>query len=511
MMVSRTLYSVRNVLAIWLGQVVSLLCTFVVRIVFVRFLAQDYLGLETLFSNVLSMLTLAELGVGSAIVFSLYKPLADGDKEAVKSIMRLFRHAYVAIGVAIALIGCILAPNIDMLINGAPDIPGLKFYFLFFVFNTSFSYFFSYKGILITADQKNYIVALIRYAFQIGQCVLQIAVLVVTQDYVLFLLCMLAATAGQNLLTVYMANRLYPYLKERDIAPIDQDVLGSIKQNVVGMVFHKVSSVVNAPVNTVVISSVLGLTPVAIYGNYLLITNSLSKFVDQMFNAVVSSIGNLRVASSDERQYEVFKTAHFVNAVLYGMLTVCLLPLVAPFVQMAFGENYLYPMHVAVLFAIWFYFRGMRDAVLTFISAYGLYWQTRFKALAESVALVASVALLTWFVGIEGLMLANIAVQIFISTFLEASVLFKYGLRKSPRTYFRRSLLYAAVTACLTAFSCFVVSLLPNDPLLRFLLGGVVSVIIGLGGFSLVFCRTREFCEVKDITVSLVKSRMGKR
>ena len=501
---SRTLHSVKNVLAIWVGQVVSLLITFVVRMVFARYLSQDYLGLETLFSNVLTMLSLAELGVGSAIVFSLYKPLAERDVRALKSIMRLFRRAYCAIGVTIAVVGCLLAPNITMFINDAPNIPYLEGYFLFFVANSAVSYFFSYKGLLITADQKNYIVALIRYAFQVALCVCQIVILVLTQNYVLFLVFMLLSTVGQNVVISLVADRMYPFLKDRDIDPIDPETTGQIKKNIAGMVVHKVSSIVNAPVNTIVVSTLLGLVPVALYGTYLLIINSLSKIVDKMFDAVVASVGNMSITESPERQYEVFRNAHFVNAFLYGALTVSLLPLISPFVEMSFGADYVFPFHIAVLFSIWFFVRGMRDAVLTYISAYGLYWQTKNKAIAEAVVLIFSVALMTKWLGIEGLLIANILVQIGISLVIEAVKLFKHGLERSPLPYFGHFLVYGAVTFLLTMISCLVVPLLPGAGMAHFLIGGVVSMGIGFGGFALVFCRTSEFKGVCRMVGSLL-------
>lgn len=507
---SRSVYSARNVAAIWLGQAVSLLCTFVVRMVFVRYLTQDYLGLETLFSNVITMLSLAELGVGSAMVYSLYKPLAEGDKDSVKSIMRLFRRAYVAIGVVIAVVGLALAPNITLFIEDAPDIPNLNLYFLFFVFNSALSYFFSYKGLLLTADQKNYVVALVRYAFQIVLCAVQVAVLAATQNYLLFLMCMLCATLGQNIVTVVLANRAYPYLLGKNINPVDKDVLGGIKRNVVGMIVHKVSSVVNAPVNTVVVSSLLGLGPVAVYGNYLLVANSLSKIVDQMFDSVVSSIGNLSVTASESRQYEVFETAHFVNAFLYGSLGVCFLPLVSPFVEMAFGREYLLDNAAVVLFFVLFYFRGMRDAALSFVSAHGLYWQTKYKAIAETVVLLVLVPLLTKLFGIPGLLAANIVVQVFISLFLEGYILHRSAFSHRMFRYFFKTVRYAVVAFALGFAAFFTASLLPSSALVRFLAGGVLCVIIGFGGHALVFHRTHEFREAKRIALSFMRCKAKK-
>ena len=508
---SRTIASLKNVSVIWLGQLVSVLCTFITRMVFVRYLSQDYLGLETLFSNVLSILALAELGIGSAIVFTLYKPLAEDDHEAIKSIMRLFGRCYNVIGVVIAILGCIIAPNITLFISDTPDIPHLSLYFLFFVGNTSVSYFFSYKGSLISADQKNYIVALIRYAFQIGLSLAQIAVLVLTGSYLLYLTCMLLSTLFMNITTAVTANRLYPYLKEKDIKPIDPEVLGTIKRNVAGMVIHKSSSVVNAPVNGVILSWLTTLSTVAIYGNYLLVMNSLARVVDQMFDAIVASIGNMGVEASPERQYEVYRTSVFVDSMLFGALVACYAALIAPFVEFAFGGNYLFPMHVALLFAAWFYFRGIRDASLSFISAYGLYWQTKYKALAETIVLLATTIPMTYFFGIEGLLVANIFVQVFISLLWEGLILHKHGFKRSAAGYFARQGLYTLVGVVLTVVACVVVSFIPGGPILRFLVGAVACLVIGFGGYALVFWRTREMREVLGIVKSLAARLKSRR
>ncbi len=174
--------SMRNVAVAWLGQALSVLMSFVARGVFAHLLSSDYLGLESLFANVLTILSLAELGVGSAIVFSLYKPLAENDTAQVKALMRLFKRAYIVIGVSVAVVGCALTPFVDVIIKDVPDIPLIKLYFLMFVANTSVSYFFSYKGSLIAADQKKYIVSLVQYSFQILMCIAQVAVLLATHN-----------------------------------------------------------------------------------------------------------------------------------------------------------------------------------------------------------------------------------------------------------------------------------------------------------------------------------------
>ena len=206
---SRVKSSVRNVLAAWGGQAAYAICAFVVRAIFVDTLASEYVGLETLFTSLLTILSLADLGVGSAITFALYKPLAFDDRQQVKSLMRLFKRAYIVIGCVVIAAGACMTPfSSGLLGSSAPDIPNLKLYFFCFVLNTGISYFFSYKASLITADQKNYVVSLIQYGFQIAMCGAQIAVLLVTGNYLLYLCCMIASTLLQNIVIAHTAIRL---------------------------------------------------------------------------------------------------------------------------------------------------------------------------------------------------------------------------------------------------------------------------------------------------------------
>lgn len=502
MATSRLTYIARNVVAVWLAQLVGIVGSLVVRVVFARYLSQEYLGLETLFSNVIMVLSLAELGVGSAIVFSLYGPLARKDQEAIKSIMRLFRRAYTTIGCVVGLVGCIICPFLEFFIDQAPDIPYLKIYFLFFVFNSAISYFFSYKGALITADQKNYIVTIIRCVTQLVMYTIQTVILILTQDYLFFLTCMLLCTLGQNITISVTANRLYPFLKDKNIQPINKQVLRTIKRNVSGMVIHKASSVANAPVNTVFTSSILGLVPVAIYGNYIMVITVLSGVIEQAFNSITASAGNLVATETEDRQYKVFDLTLFVGAFLYGPLTVCILCLVNPFIEMLFGANYLFPIEVVPFFAMLFYFRGIRMPVLTFISAHGLYWQTRLKALAEIIVLLISVPIMTTLFGMIGLLLANIFVQIFISIYFEGKILHRAGFNRRSGEYFKALVRYALVTAFVCGAAWVIMSFFPADPIFRFFVGGVFCVIFGFGVFAIIYWRKPEFIEVKTIMLN---------
>ena len=283
-MASRLENSARNVLVALGGQAFSIILAFVTRGIFARQLSLEYMGLENLFSNVLTILSLADLGVASAIIFALYRPLAEENHEQVRAIMRLFRNVYVIIGLVIIAAGLALTPYIDVLIKDTPDIPYLKLYFFMFVANTGISYFFSYKGCLIAADQKKYIVSLNQYAFQIVMCIAQIAVLFVTHNYFLFLCCMVGSTLLQNISISIIANRMYPYiLKGKGKPKVDPETIDQIKKNTFAMVLHRVAGVANTPASSLILSSFVGIHAIALYGNYMLVVNSMTRVVESDF------------------------------------------------------------------------------------------------------------------------------------------------------------------------------------------------------------------------------------
>lgn len=499
--------SARNVTIAWLGQLFYVLCNFITRGVFAAELSSDYLGLENLFTSVLTILSLAELGVGSAIVFSLYRPLADDDREKVRSLMRLFRRAYTTIGIAVGVIGLCLTPFITNLIKDVPDIPYIHLYFLCFVANSAVSYFFSYKGSLIAADQKKYVVSLIQYAFQVLMSLAQIAVLLLTHNYFLFLGCMIASSLLQNIVIAKTADRMYPYIKDKgSIQKLDGETVATIKKNIAALVMHRMAGVASTPASSLIISNFIGLGAVAIYGNYIMVTNALTRIMDQGFDAITASVGNLGATESRERQYEVFQTTFFVNAFLCALIVVPLFCVFNPFVVLWLGESYLFPVSIMVLIVLLFYLKSMRSAALSFTSAFGLYWFTRWKAIIETVVLIALSLVLVVNFAIAGVVVAGIISCISASITIEGYMLYKHGFKRSCGQYFRRFALYAVITLALAALSYFICSFLPETGVLALLAKGAIGIGITLVAFSLIFGRTREYCEFKSMVRRLLLS-----
>lgn len=503
----RTRASILNMAAAWGGQLTAILVQMITRIVFVRCLSAEYLGLSGLFSNILSMLSLVELGVGPAMTYSLYRPLAQRDTEKIKSLMHLYRRAYRIIGAAILLLGAAGLPLYSHFISGQPDIPHMNWIYLLFVLDSGLSYFCSYKRTLICCDQKRYIDTLVHYGFYLLYHAAQAAVLLATRNYLLFLLCQLASTLLENLTLSRIADRLYPFLRETAVQPLPKADLDQIRRSVGAMVCHKVGGIVVSGTDNLLISAFVGLAVTGLYSNYLLILNALRSILSHLFKSVTDSVGNLSAMESEEKIQEVFYKIFFLNFWLYGLCTICLNGLFQPFIALWLGEEYLLSRPVVLIVLLSFFFTGMRQTVLTFRDATGCYYHDRYKPLFESAVNLAASILLGQRFGIGGIFLGTILSTLAVCTWVEPYVLCKWVLKAPLRHYFARYFQYLAAAVLAGALTELCCRQLTGAPLLVLLGRGMLCAVVPNLVFLLLFFRTSEFQYFLALAKRLLRRR----
>jgi hypothetical protein len=309
---------------------------------------------------------------------------------------------------------------------------------------------------------------------------------------------------------------MYPYIKEKTaVLRLDCETKDTIKKNIFGLVLHKCAAIANVPVSSIVLSNFVGLGAVAIFGSYSMITNSLGRVIDQAFDAMIASAGNMGVTETKDRQHEVFKTSLFINAFLASLFSIPLLCVFNLFVgHLWLGEEYLFPLWLTALFVVMFYFKSIRSVGLAFTSAYGLYWFTRWKAVIEIVVMVALSILLTIVFGVAGVILAATISTVCVSITIEGYMLYKHGFGRSSRWYFKQLAVYALATALLGCIVFFICQLIPGIGVLSFLAKGGVSTILTAGGFFLMFGRSsesREFIAILKRLLHGVKKRLSKQ
>lgn len=495
----RSKSSAKNLVVALIGQAFGLIISFIARIIFVKFLSDEYLGLNGLFTNLLTMLSLVELGVGSALVYSLYKPLADGDNEKVKSLMDLYRKAYNIIGGVVLIIGILFIPFYRYLISEVPSISHLDFIYILFVLNTAISYFYSYKRSLIICDQKRYIATIYRYVFYFLLNVFQIIVLFLTHNYILYLITQVVFTWLENICISIKADRMYPYLKDKNIKKLDKKELNTISKNVRAMLFHKIGGVVVNSTDNILISKLVGLIAVGMYSNYYLITSALDTITAQFFNAITASVGNLGACTNSKKVKETFNTTFFLNYLIYGVITVCLLILFNPFIEVWLGKKYLFDFGVVLVITICFYLKGIRKTCLTFKDALGLFWQDRYKPIIESIInLVASIILGIKY-GVLGIFMGTIISTVTTSLWIEPYVLYKYYFKENIIDYLYRFIKYTLVVVLTYLIVQKIVILISINGILGLLIKGVVSLILSILIMTIVFIKTNEIKHVKKI------------
>ena len=350
-----------------------------------------------------------------------------------------------------------------------PDVDHLIIIYLLYLLNSFVSYLLIYKKILVDAHQMNYITVMYHNGFLVLQDICQIIVLLLTRNFILFLIVAVVCTMSGNICMSRKADRLFPYLKEPCKERLLQEERRDIFKNVKAMLMHKIGNVVVNNTDNLLISSFVGVVTAGIYSNYYLIIGSVRQVLDQAMLGVAASVGNLGVTEEKEKVGQIFDRLFFIGYWLFGFAGICLLELLNPFVELAFGERYLFRKEIVLILCINFCINGMRRAVLIFKESMGLFWYDRYKAVVEAVLnLVISVLLVAKF-GVAGIFAGTFCSTVLTSVWVEPYVIYKYRLEKPVTEFFTKYAGYLGVMAVvwgITEYCC------------RFISGQVFLVLI---------------------------------
>ncbi|MGI6664228.1 MAG: lipopolysaccharide biosynthesis protein [Christensenellaceae bacterium] len=510
-MESRFQNSLRNVVFGLAGQIINIIMSFALRTVLNNAFSLEILGVNGTFTNILMVFSLADLGVGTAIIFALYRPIAEGDIPKIQSLMKMYKKAYITIGCVIMAMGLALMPFIHSFVKSETPIPNLQLIFMIFVFNTAATYFFSYKGTLITAHQKNYIVTNVVYATSVLCYIIQILVVKLTHNYILSLTIQAATNALQGIITMIIANRMFPYLKDKNIPDLSKGEKQKIYRNMGSLMFYRTGQVVINGTDSLLISSLVDASIAGLYSNYSMITVTIKNLLQQVFNAVTASIGNLAVVESDERKYEIYNVLYFVNFWLFGFAAVCLVSLLTPFIRIWVGAEKMMDMLPVILVVLNFYLVGMRNVNIVFRDAMGVFKEGRFVPITSAIINVGVSIVCTIKLGLIGAFLGTTISMVCTLVWMEPVVLFRHGFKRSPWPYFKQYTLYFVAVVAASVIAIFLTRLVPGHGLLSFLLKGLIAVITPNLFFALLFWRTKEFQMLYRKLGGMLKKRMGRR
>lgn len=481
--------------------------SFFCRTVFIYSLGKTYLGFSGLFSDILTLLSLAELGVGTAILYSMYKPTAKGDHKQVAALLNLYKKVYNTIGVIITVVGFALTPFLKYLISDIPDMPEIPVIYILYLLNTTASYFFIYKKSILITDQKSYVASLIYICTTTLQNLLQIVFLLTTHNFIIYLLIQIACTLANNIIISVYVDRHYSYLKQYKDEQLCKEDKQVIYNNVKAMFVSKLSSAVVTSTDNLLISKFVSTIVLGLYSNYTLFTTMLRTILSKIFEALTGSVGNLVALESSDRVYKTFRKIWFVNFWLVSFSCAGLFALVNPFITLWVGESYLLEERVVFIVCLNLYMRLIRNTFLTFNDTYGMFKQLKPKCIAEAI-INLTVSLLfvgPMKMGIYGVLFGTFVSNITTNFWYEPYLLFKkFGVSlKKYFLLFGEYILLTAISAGTMFWVCnYVIAL--NGWIGFILKVAVTCVCINLF-YIVVFARTDEFKYFLEIVEAKIK------
>lgn len=491
---SRTENSIINSAMSIVTQVLTVVLNFAVKTVFIKMLNDEYLGVNGLFTNIITMLSLADLGIGIAIPYSLYKPLANKDEHKINVLMNFYKKVYTIIGIAVLLIGLSLTPFLGLIIKDIPkNVPHLSLIYILFVIHSASSYFFVYKKFLIDSDQKGYITSRIIFTFSTLLSIIQIILLVTTKNYILFLLSSIILVIIQNIYISNKANKLYPFIKNKTDEKLEKEDMEGIKKNVSSLFIYKVGTVIMNGTDNIIISKFIGLIIVGFYSNYVLIINSITTVLNQIFNAITSSIGNLVVTTNKKRSKEVYDNLNFANFWLYALFGVCIIVLINPFINVWIGKKYVMGFSIVFLLVLNFYVLGMQSVTNSFRNAYGLFWIAKYRPIIMVIINIVISVVLVQFIGIEGVLIGTLISRLVTTAWLDPYIVHKYGFEISPKSYYIDYLKYLVIFIAISIILNYFVSMIAINNIFILILIAILVVIIVNVILVLLFFKTSEF------------------
>ena len=489
---------IRNVSAQMIASLIQSVAGFYSRKVFLDCLGQDLLGLNSLLTSIIGMLSLAELGISEAINFSLYAPLAKDDKEQVASIMQLYRRLYSIIGIVVAVLGIIVFPFLDVLVESTVPMETVYWAFGLFLVGSVSSYYVAYKRSLIIADQQDYIVTNVDTIAQLILTAAEIAVLLATRSFFLYLVLKIVIPLLRNIYLSLLADKHYPYANKKNTHPLTKEYKTQLTGNIKAMFTIRIAGFCVSGTDNMLLSGFVDLAAVAIYNNYVTVINMLNKTFNMVFSKAISVIGNYLVLNGKKNSYTLFKRIFFANFVIASYTTIGITVVCNTVITAWLGVDQIWGIGITALLAYNNYARYILQTCESFRSAAGLYSPkpfVKFLAFFEGILnLVASVTLVWIMDNDVAAIFLGTCISTVVSTIAVPWIVYRFLFKRPLREFFWLYFKY---------FFVMLVALVGSGLLFRLLMTAhtIVNVCIGIlacsvvtgGLYLLFFGRTDEF------------------
>lgn len=492
-MASRTQNATRNILWGIANKLSALFIPFIVRTVMIYSLGSEYLGLNSLFTSILQVLSLAELGVGSAMVYAMYKPVAENDTETICALLNLYRTMYRIIGLIIVAAGLILMPFLRYFISGdIPDNVNLYFLFIIYIINTAGSYFlYGYQVSILNAHQRNDISSKVFMVISTLKSLLQILILLFFKSYYAYVILVPVTTITANIITAHFARKLYPqYTCHGNISP---ELAQKIKGKIIALFAVKITTVIYNSVDSIVISAFLGLVVLAKYNNYYYIMNALTSIVVVIFSSITSTIGNSIITETAEKNYRDYMNLSFINAWIIGWFSICLFCLYQPFMKLWVGEELMFDQRMVLCFCMYFYVHQLKSVQSAYKDAAGLWKEDMWRSYAANIFNLCVNLILVQKIGVYGVLISTILALLVITYPWQTWMIHRRLFLCSMKPYLIHLGVYTLATLSTGLITFYLCSLTAGDGITAFILKILICAIIPNLVFLLLSFRTKEF------------------
>lgn len=475
----RTENSIKNSITNVICSIVIMIINFIFQSIFIRLMGAEYLGVNGLFTNILSILGIVELGIGSAITYNLYKPVAENDISTIKSLMKFYKKAYNIISLVVFLLGVSLIPFLKYFIGETTLTLNFKLVYFLFLLQTVSTYIFQYKSAIFVANEKNYILKINLLLLTLTLKGSQLLLLLLTKNYYLYLAVKIVVQLIFNIIISIYADKTYPYIKEKNVKSLDKDIEKDIFKKIKALFVHKIGGFLVNSTDNIIISKFINLVTVGLYSNYSMIIGAVNTIFNPIITSITASVGNLLVTSDKSKAYNIYDKLRFFNFWIATFCGTSILLIIQPFITFWIGSQYLLSLPVLAVLVLNFYQRMMKTSIVVFKDAAGIWNEDKFIPFVESALnLVFSILFIKLF-GLAGVFLGTIVSSLALWCYSYPKFVYKKLFDRSYKNFAIEMITYtilfiaiAAITYCISLIFNF------NNPFIKVIINGIICIVI---------------------------------
>lgn len=498
-----------NVIVNMLTFIISLLPSFILRKAFLDSLGNELLGLNSLYTNIIGLISIVELGIGSAIIYSLYKPFADKNYSKINGYLSYYSRVYKIVGFIILSIGLCMTPFINTLYNGSIDLSSAQKYFLLMLINTYISYLFSYKLCVLIVAQEEYKISIATALSKLTISIIQIISLEIYPSLYIYLLIQIIINTIYYISLNYYINRRFRWVGNKET--LNRTEIKELNKNIKAIFMHKIGGMLVFGTDNIIISAFISLTTVGIFNSYQLIIGSAQGLISSSLSGVTASIGNLLTNGDEKEAYLVHKRLFFISFWIISMITISLFNTIHQFVGIWLGKGQLLDSITTAFILINFYFILMRGPTERFKESGGIYHQDRYAPFIEAAINLGSSLLLVKYIGLPGVFLGTLISNLCIVFWLKPLLVYRHIFKVSITRYFIMYFKYLGIASIPLVITGLIThNISKSSSVTIFILNCFINIVTINIIYLVILRKTEEFLYFKNIFQTQIIQRFTK-